>query len=67
MKKILSALILGTFVFGVSFANAEKVEAKNFDSVMLANSADKEKLLDEKLRKQAEKKRAAQLEKKFKS
>lgn len=66
MKRILSILILGAFVFGVSSANLATVQAKNFESIMLASSVDKDKQLDEKLRKQAEKKRAEQLEKKSK-
>ena len=65
MKKILSVLVLGAFIFGVS-ANLSTVQAKIFEPVMLASGADKEKQLDEKLRKQAEKKRAEQLEKKYK-
>ena len=66
MKKILSVLVLGAFIFGVS-ANLSTVQAKNFEPVMLASSADKDKQLDEKLRKQAEKKRAEQLERKAKA
>ena len=65
MKKILSILILGAFVFGVS-TNLQTVQAKSFEPTFLASGADKEKQLDEKLRKQAEKKRAEQLEKKYK-
>ena len=61
MKRILSAMLLGAFIFGVS-ANVENnfvVEQEYF-----ATSADKEKMLDDKLRKQVEKKRAEQLERK---
>lgn len=67
MKKILSVLILGAFIFGVSYANSATVQAENFEPVMLASSADKDKQLDDKLRKQAEKKRAKQLERKAES
>ena len=65
MNKFLSVLVLGAFIFGVS-ANLSTVQAKNFEPTFLASGADKEKQLDEKLRKQAEKKRAEQLEKKYK-
>lgn len=63
MKRILTAVLLGTFIFGVS-ANVEN----NFavEQAYFASSADKEKMLDDKLRKQAEKKRAEQLERKAK-
>lgn len=67
MKKFLSMFVLGAFVFGVSFANFENVAENNFETKFLASSADKEKALDEKLRKQAEKKRAEQLERKAKA
>ena len=63
MKRILSAMLLGAFIFGVS-ANVENnfvVEQEYF-----ATSADKEKMLDDKLRKQVEKKRAEQLQRKAK-
>ncbi len=61
MKRIFTAMLLGAFIFGVS-ANVENnfvVEQEYF-----ATSADKEKMLDDKLRKQVEKKRAEQLERK---
>lgn len=66
MKKILSVFVLGAFVFGISFTNFENVTENNFETEFLASSDDKEKMLDEKLRKQAEKKRAEQLERKAK-
>ncbi len=66
MKKILSILVLGAFIFGISSADFATVQAKNFEPVMLASQAEKDKQLDEKLRKQAEKKRAEQLERKVK-
>ena len=66
MKKFFSMIVLGSFVLGISFANFENVAENNFETEFLASSADKEKMLDEKLRKQAEKKRAEQLEKKAK-
>ena len=64
MKKILSTMLLGAFIFGVSATveNNFVVEQEYF-----ASSADKDKMLDDKLRKQVEKKRAEQLEKKAKS
>ena len=64
MRKVLSMCLLGAFVFGVSFANFETSAENNFEQEFLASNSDKEKMLDEKLRKQAEKKRAEQLEKK---
>ncbi|MBR6013039.1 MAG: hypothetical protein IK062_04555 [Selenomonadaceae bacterium] len=67
MKKFFSMMILATFVFGVSFANFENVSENNFEQNYLASDAEKEKMLDDKLRKQAEKKRAEQLEKKAKA
>ena len=66
MKKFFSMIVLGSFVLGISFANFENVAENNFETEFLASSADKEKMLDEKLRKQAEKKRAEQLERKAK-
>ena len=67
MKKFFSMIVLGSFVLGISFANFENVAENNFETEFLASSADKEKMLDEKLRKQAEKKRAEQLERKAKA
>lgn len=64
MKRIFATVLLGMFVFGVS-ANVENISA--VEQTYFANSADKEKMLDDKLRKQVEKKRAEQLEKKAKS
>ena len=66
MKKFFSMIVFGSFVLGISFANFENVAENNFETEFLASSADKEKMLDEKLRKQAEKKRAEQLERKAK-
>lgn len=67
MKKILSMFVLGA-VLGISFANVDNVAVaeNNFQQEFFAGNADKEKMLDDKLRKQAEKKRAEQLEKKAK-
>lgn len=63
MKRILATVLLGMFVFGVS-ANVENNFAVTPE--YFASSADKDKMLDDKLRKQVEKKRAEQLEKKAK-
>lgn len=66
MKKILSTMLLSAFIFGVS-ANFFVENNFNVEQKYFASSAEKEKMLDDKLRKQVEKKREEQLEKKAKS